>query len=93
MSISYELLPMHMREGFRLYIERGIPGGSFMNAVLSNDLMGAFGRADDINSAAMFNICCFIRNEAPMGCHGSAEQVHEWTKSGGLAVLAPEMLP
>lgn len=33
--------------------EVGYPGGSFVQAVVGNDLMGAFGRADDINQKAI----------------------------------------
>ena len=28
----------------------GYPGGSFVQSVVNNDLMGSFGRADDVNS-------------------------------------------
>lgn len=87
MAIDYSRLPEHMQEGFRLYIERGIPGGSFMTAVLSNDLMGAFGRADEINRARLFETCVFLRSEAPIGCYGSPEHVKDWIAQGGLAGL------
>lgn len=84
MNINYSRLPEHMRDGFRRYIEDGIPGGSFMTAVLSNDLMGAFQRADDINRDHMFDTCAFLHNEAPRGCFGSPEHVKDWIRSGGL---------
>ncbi len=90
MDINYNRLPEHMRDGFRLYIEHGIPGGSFMNAVLSNDLIGAFGRADDINRDRLFDTCCFLRNEAPAGCYGSPDRVREWIRDGGLVGLTKE---
>lgn len=88
MDIDYTRLPEHMRDGFRRYIDRGIPGGSFMDAVLSNDLMGAFGRADEVNRARMFDTLVFLRNEAPAGCHGSRDRVRDWIKAGGLAGIA-----
>lgn len=90
MNIKYDRLPEHMRDGFRLYIEKGIPGGSFMTAVLSNDLMRAFGRADDVNQVRMFDILVFLASEAPIGCYGSPEHVKDWIKNGGLAGLARE---
>lgn len=31
----------------------GIPGGSFVQAIVNNDLSGAFGRADNINLKAI----------------------------------------
>ena len=89
-DIDYSKLPEHMRDGFRRYIEKGIPGGHFMTAVLSNDLMGAFGRADDINRARMFDICAFLHNEAPRGCFGSPEHVNDWIKDRGLEGLLRE---
>lgn len=33
--------------------EVGYPGGSFVQAVVGNDLMGAFGRADEVNRQAI----------------------------------------
>lgn len=87
MQINYSRLPEHMRDGFRLYIEKGIPGGSFMTAVLGNDLIGAFQRADDINRVRMFDTCAFLCSEAPRGCFGSPGRVEDWIKSGGLEGL------
>jgi hypothetical protein len=85
MSINYAMLPVHMRDSARLYIERGIPGGSFMTALFSNDLLGAFQRADDTNTAAMRSWASFLYNEAPRGCYGSPEAVKDWIKQGGLS--------
>jgi hypothetical protein len=77
-------LPTHMHGGIARYIVRGIPPGSFLTAVLSNDLMGAFGKADDENRDALFEWARFIYNFAPTGCHGSPEKVSAWISSGGL---------
>lgn len=88
MTINYSGLPDHMRDAFRLYIEKGIPGGSFTTAVLSNDLMGAFGRADEINRARLFDTCVFLSSQAPIGCYGSPDHVEEWVRNGGLEGLA-----
>ena len=45
MTINYDSLPPHMHDVMRLYIEHGIEPGSFLTAVLSNDLMKALGKA------------------------------------------------
>lgn len=90
MNIDYSRLPEHMRDGFRLYIEKGIPGGSFMDAVLSNDLVDAFARADHINQVCMFDTVAFLVNNAPIGCYGSAEHVSDWIKHRGLAGLSED---
>ena len=86
--IDYSRLPEHMRDGMRLYIEKGYPPGSFQRAVLSNDFMEAFKRADDVNSAAMQEYARFLYNEAPGGCYGSQDNVKAWIAQGGLAGLA-----
>lgn len=85
MNIDYTRIPAHMQDTARRYIERGIPGGSFFTALVANDLMGAFQRADDANTAAMRDWCAFLYNEAPQACWGSPEMVDAWIASGGMA--------
>ena len=87
MSIDYSDLPAHMQDGMRLYIERGIPPGSFQRAVLSNDLMEAFRRADDVNQHAMRDYAVFLTCQAPCGCFGSPDHVKEWIAHGGMVGL------
>jgi len=87
-TIDYSRLPEHMQDGMRRYIENGIPPGSFQRAVLSNDLMEAFRRADDVNSHAMRNYAVFLESEAPGGCFGSPQHVNDWIDHRGLAGLA-----
>lgn len=78
------LVPQHMQGGIRRYLLNGIPPGGFLTAVLENNLMEAFGRADAVNRAAMFGWCQFIYGYAPAGCHGSPAKVSAWIESGGL---------
>lgn len=87
-TINYSLLPDHMQDGMRRYIENGIPPGSFQRAVLSNDLMEAFRRADDVNAYAMRAYAMFLHNEAPGGCYGSPEHVKDWIAQGGMKGLS-----
>lgn len=42
--------------------EVGYPGGSFAQAIVNNDLMGAFGRADRINRDCIGFYCKLIYN-------------------------------
>jgi len=72
------LIPGHMWDAVKLYYLHGIPPGSFLTAVLSNDLMGAFARADDVNAAAMQSWCRFLYNHTPSGSFGSPERVSAW---------------
>lgn len=82
-GLSY--LPAHMRDGVTRYIERGLPHmGSFLRAVMENNLTEAFGRADAENTAAMKNWAMFVHSYAPCGCHGSPENVEAWIERGGL---------
>ena len=84
MKIDYSRLPNHMQDCARRYIEHGISGGSFFTALVSNDLMGAFGRADEANIAAMRDWCGFLYNDAPSTCWGSPTKVDAWIAQGGM---------
>jgi hypothetical protein len=84
MEISYDRIPEHMRSGAKLYIEQGIKPGSFLTAVLSNDLKEAVARGDIINQHALIDWAIWLVNECPGGAQGSPELVREWIKAGGL---------
>jgi len=79
-----EEIPEHLWEGMKRYVLEGRPVGSFLTAVFSNDLFGAYARADDEAAAAVRDIVVYIHNECPIGCHGSVEKVAEWRGHGGL---------
>jgi len=76
------LLPKHMREGMKRYIEDRRPTGSFLTAVLSNDLMNTLRCADDINRHCLFNYAMWLHNYAPPECYGSPEKVRAWLYDG-----------
>lgn len=71
-------LPKHMQGGMRRYVENRIPPGSFLLAVLSNDLMRALSHADHINIHRLPDYGKWLYNHAPRQCYGSAENVAEW---------------
>lgn len=73
-------LPEHSKAGLDAYVEDGIPPGGFLQAVLSNDLKEAFGRADIENRTHMFEIVNYMYNEMPVRCQGSREIVEAWLK-------------
>ncbi len=75
-----DMLPEHMRESIILWIEHGHAAypGSFMTALLSNDLMGAIGKADEVNAAALRTWAVYLYNYAPSGCFGSPEKFKAW---------------
>lgn len=66
------------------YVKHGLPPGGFVLAVLMNNLMEAFGRADFENRLSLYQICQYVYNDIPSDCHGSPEQVADWMKFGGL---------
>ena len=74
-------IPPHMMGAIKRYLLQGIPGGSFLTALLSNDLMAAFGAADVENTEAMRGWTMFLYNCAPTGSHGSPEKVRAWIDS------------
>jgi len=80
-------LPTHMQEGMCRYIQRGILPGGFATAVLENNLVDAFARADATNTHAMRAWASWLYNRAPRGCWGSPKAVDEWSEQGGLAGL------
>jgi len=74
----YQSLPEYMRESARLYVEEHRLPGDFLQAVLCNDLVGAFGRADLTNRAAMGAWAQWLYNECPHAAWGSREKVEAW---------------
>uniref|UniRef100_A0A6H1ZV46 Uncharacterized protein n=1 Tax=viral metagenome TaxID=1070528 RepID=A0A6H1ZV46_9ZZZZ len=83
-QINYNILPDYMRNEAKRYIEEGIPCGDFLTAVFENNLVEAFGKADDTNQMFMFEYAKFLYNEAPRSCWGSKETVDKWISNGGL---------
>lgn len=63
------------------YLNNGIMPGSFLTAVLENNLSEAFGRADHENEANLKNIVGYVYNNLPSGCWGSREKVQNYLKS------------
>ena len=53
-DVNYDKVPVSsMRDSVRMYIEEGIMSGHFLTALFSNDLVGAYSRADKANEEAM----------------------------------------
>jgi len=68
------------KESLDRYVTKGISPGGFLTAVLENDLMGAFARADDQNTLDMHEIVRYVYNEMPGACHGSDLTVEAWMR-------------
>lgn len=91
MTMDYTYLPAHMQEGAKRYVEHGTEPGDFLRAVLENNLLRAFERADAVNSSYMKEWALFLYH-APRACWGSRETVNKWVMQGGLNGHIPETL-
>lgn len=73
-------VPTHTQAGINNYVCNGVPTGSFLQAVLSNDLFEAFCRADSDNTKNMLGIVTFIYNYVPKCCYGDIATIKEWLR-------------
>lgn len=64
------------------YAEHHTPTGSFLKAVLENDLAAAVGRADEDNLRDIKEIVQYVYWEIPSPCWGNPEKVKKWLKGG-----------
>ena len=69
-----------MMRGIHRYVHEGQPVGDFLRAVISNDLRGAVGHADDENVAALPAFCAYFHNHTPAECWGSKERYQAWLR-------------
>lgn len=72
------ILPEHMRGAMLRWIEDAIHPGSFLTAILCNDLKGTYSSADYINAAHVKDYIMYLYNYAPSNCWGSPEEFAEW---------------
>ena len=68
------------KESLNDYINNGWQPGSFLVAVLSNDLFEAVNRADDETRSNLPKIVDWIYNNVPTGVYGSKEKVNNHLK-------------
>jgi hypothetical protein len=71
-------IPHHMRNTAELYLLHGVRPGSFLEAVLENDLAGAVGRADHYNRGALAAWVDWCFWCLPSRAWGSREAVAKW---------------
>lgn len=73
-----EHIPPNIKSALDLWVSDGYPPGSFCQAVLRNDLMDAFSRADQFSERAMGAIVRYVYNNMPSACHGSQDKMDAW---------------
>lgn len=83
-TADWSLIPEHMIGGLRRYIEDGIKPGTFLCAVLRNDLRRAVEHADNTNIHCLQDYIRFLYNYAPTGSWGSPDEFDEWVGHKGL---------
>tara|TARA_Y100000310_G_scaffold252208_1_gene258889 strand:+ start:117 stop:386 length:270 start_codon:yes stop_codon:yes gene_type:complete len=71
-------LPFFARDSLERYINDRVPPGHFLRALLSNDLVGSFARADETNQELIGTYVKWLYNFAPSYCWGSPEKVSGW---------------
>jgi len=69
-----------VKESLEIYVKQGIMPGSFLSAVLENNLCGALGAADSYNRASLFEIVQYIYVKLPHYSWGSREKVNKYVE-------------
>lgn len=72
------MIPEYTKQAIDRFVSHGTPAGSFVMAVLENNLSQAFARADDNNAANMMDIVRYVFNEIPSPAWGSVDKVNRW---------------
>jgi len=80
-TFRHQTIPEHMRAGIELYVNRGILLGSFLRAIICNDLSAAVANADAVNMGLIPVYTAWFYNEAPSTCWGSPEKMKAWMRS------------
>ncbi len=75
---NIELLPPSLRAGILNYFEHRIIPGSFLEAVLTNDLEKAVSKADRENATNLVHIVLWLIAYAPPRSWGSKEIYYAW---------------
>lgn len=88
--IKYDLAPNKWGDVWKRYIDHGIAPGGFGMALLTNDLKGAFNRADHINMEIIPAHIRWMMDHLPSHCWGSKETVDKWIAHRGLSGIEHE---
>lgn len=77
-ALAQSAVPVHLHDGLALYLAHHIRTGSFLRAVLENDLLSAVRRGDDISVASLPAIVRWLYRYAPARSWCSPENVVAW---------------
>ena len=89
-ALLYEefYIPERMMPGILAYVENGQLPGSFLQAVISNNLKESFAQADDENKKNIQAFVAYFYNEVPAPAWGSPEAMMNWSEQGGMKGIA-----
>ena len=79
-------MPAILLAGLKRYYYDKIPTGTFLRAVLENNLSQAILGADSENLKLIYEIVSFIYDELPENCWGSPEKVANWLNKNPIQV-------
>lgn len=79
--ISGQVIPFYMYDGLEQYVFDGARPGSFLCAVLENDLVKAASRADDKNMQCLAAWASLLYNVMPCRSWGSRKAIDAWVES------------
>ena len=82
-AAGLDTIPEHLRSALIRHVLTGQPTGSFLSALLENDLMEAVGLADPTSLANLRPLCIFLYCYTPPLCRGDAAKVKAWREEGG----------
>lgn len=74
-------IPERMMPAIRRYIDYGKRPGSFLSAIIQNNLSEAFARADSENVENIGAFVAYFWNECPLGCWGSKGKMEKWMEN------------
>lgn len=77
-NADWRMVPEHIREGVKRYVDHHQLSGDFLTAVFENDLGRAAVRADSVNLVMLGDIAKFMVWYVPPICWGSREAVQDW---------------
>jgi hypothetical protein len=75
---DYSAIPPLVAAALQRYLDHGFPPGSYLAAVLQNDLKAAVRNADDDSLQGLPALVCWLHNYAPPPCYGSVENYRAW---------------
>lgn len=75
-----EAVPAAIKDSLRRYIRDGIKPGTFLTAVLTNNLYDAILRADPTSLENMKEILLYVFEHCPMESFGSEEKLNKWVE-------------